>query len=183
MVSKLTPAISDKDTERIEKILKQNISINNIDYLGVTPIFDSAQWGDIKTTKFLISKGAAIDVVTARGVTLLMRSIGGWKLRSAFDYDERIVKFLLDNGLKKMIHYKDDYGGKTALLYACLYGTPNIVKWLLEAGANPNDTVEWSGDIPFTKKIYSALDLVELNRKPEYHEEIRKLLIQYGAKE
>ena len=184
MLTKLYVAVSNKDLKNIEKILKQNVSINGIDpELKVTPIFVSARRGDIKTTAFLISKGAAIDVVTARGVTLLMRSIGGWKLYSAVDYDERIVKYLLDNGFKKMLHYKDDYGGTTALLYACLYGTPNIVKWLLEAGANPNDTVEWSGDIPFTKKIYSALDLVELNTKTEYHEEIRKLLIQYGAKE
>ena len=181
MVIKLKSAVHDKDTERIEKMLKQNVSINNIDYLGVTPIFISARRGDIKTTAFLISKGAAIDVVTARGVTLLMRSIGGWKLRSAVDYDERIVKYLLDNGLKKMLHYKDDYG-MTALMYACWFGTPNIVKWLLEAGANPNDTVTWGGNIPFKKEVYSGLDLLELNTKPEYHEEIRKLLIQYGAK-
>ena len=182
-VINLGSAIYNKDTKLIESILKQNVSINSINYHGVTPIFYSANYGDIKTTAFLIRKGAAVDFVTAKGVTLLMRSIGHLeRWRPSPDYDEKIVKYLLDHGLKKMIHYKDDFG-YTALLYACLSGTPNIVKWLLEAGADPNDTVELSGDIPFTKKIYSGLDSVKSNRRPGVGVHIKRLLIQYGAKE
>ena len=183
-VINLFSAIYNKDNKLIESILKQNVSINSIDELGVTPIFYSAYYGDIKTTAFLIRKGAAVDFVTAKGVTLLMRSIGLLErsLGAPLYYDEKIVKYLLDHGLKKMIHYKDDFG-YTALLYACVFGTPNIVKWLLEAGADPNDTFESSGDIPFTKKIYSGLDLVKLNRRPGVRVHIKRLLIQYGAKE
>ena len=207
-VMELRLAISNKDTKLIESILKQNVSINSItnlgvipifyaarygdiktttffnsiSHLGITPIFYAVRRGDIKTTAFLIRKGATVDVVTANGITLLMRSIGHWTLRQTFDYDEKIVKYLLDHGLKKMIHYKDNMG-HTALLYACLYGTPNMVKWLLEAGADPNDTVAWSGNIPFVKKIYSALDLVKFNKTPGDGIRIKRLLIQYGAKE
>ena len=182
-VAKLHRATLSNNMQAIKNLLNKNVSVNSI-HRGSTPIFIATYLGDIKLTSFLVSKGAVIDIVSYDGFdTPLMSAVshGREGVRPLF-YDENIVKYLLDNGAKKTINYEDAYGA-TALMYACKHGSPMVVKWLLEAGADPTivHKATWYQD---ELSVFTFLDsILDHIHPPGSKEEIRKLLMQYGAKE
>ena len=77
--------------------------------------------------EFLVGKGAAVHGLEKQGKSPLIRAIMNGQIQ--------VVSILLRHGVNP--NYKD-LSENTALHYACGYGWLNIVKYLVEAGADPN---------------------------------------------
>jgi Ankyrin repeats (3 copies)/Domain of unknown function (DUF3471) len=86
--------------------------------------------------------------------------------------DAATVQRLLDEGVD--VNTKFRYG-VTALFYACDHGHVDVVKVLLDRGADPNVKDTFYGMTPLTMAVSPA------QRKRPEHTEIAKLLIKKGA--
>jgi len=86
--------------------------------------------------------------------------------------DAAAVKKLLDEGVDVNTKFRYD---ATALFYACDHGHVEVVKVLLDKGANPNLKDTFYGFTPLMLAVSPAQ-----KKKPE-HTEIAKLLIAKGA--
>ena len=163
----------------VKYLIKEGAKINEPSPShGFTPLM---QTNNVKIAQLLIDNGAQTNYSTKVGSTPLILAVyfnktcdqrdhycnkisvldemfsENWDKTISY-YDEDLVELLLKNGADKTINYQDERG-YTALIYACRCDSPKVVKWLLEAGADSN-----------------------IINPAAYREEIKTLLIQYGAK-
>jgi ankyrin repeat protein len=154
---KLIAAAESGDSQTIQAILGEGVSIDEEDQRGWTALTVAVQEGQSGIVAFLISNGAKIDLRDNFGMgrTALMRA-------SALGY-ESIVKILLDHGVD--IHSKRE-DGSSALTDALPY--PTIVVRLIAAGADCNEQIrqDWSPLIAACSGGYA---------------ESARLLIEHGA--
>jgi ankyrin repeat protein len=101
-----------------------------------TPLLVAAQHGHIETVKVLLSQAVDVNCKDASGCTALLLVTGSRYLSGLRPNAEKMVELLLSSeGIEA--DCKDNCG-RTPLLNAAKYGTPKIVKMLLDRGADPN---------------------------------------------
>src|SRR4051812_26216992 len=79
----------------------------------------ACQAGNLAEVKAQVEKGADVNYK------------GGTPINSAVFYAD-VVQYLLEKGAKA------NEGDNNALVTACVYGSPQVIKLLLDAGADPN---------------------------------------------
>jgi uncharacterized protein len=80
--------------------------------------------------RLLLERGADPSFVSRGGYTALMGACSGERLE--------VVRLLLGHAsVKATINQRCDYSGGTALRVACIHGRGDIVRELLENGADP----------------------------------------------
>ena len=112
----------------LEGLISKGSDLNSKTKAGNTPLFVSANSGyeKLKTIKLLADNGADLNLKYKNNQTVLMLLVSNGRLR--------MVKFLLEN-YKIDLDAKNDFG-KTALSFACSSNNFEIVKILIDQGAN-----------------------------------------------
>ncbi|KAJ8674723.1 hypothetical protein QAD02_010509 [Eretmocerus hayati] len=160
----LMNAIESQQIEIVEMLLRCGADLN----LGYgakdhgRPLFDAVEKGQTEIIRLLLNFGANIEVLETKCESI--RLAIGWSDIMTFSYlldmeldpnlslsDNRYSESLLigavrnrlDTLVDKLLGYTidldvQDYDGKCALYYAVLHENVNIVRKLLDAGANPN---------------------------------------------
>ncbi|MEJ0036132.1 MAG: ankyrin repeat domain-containing protein [Gammaproteobacteria bacterium] len=106
---------------------------------GATPFLRAAQSGDIVLMKLLLENGADPSIPTDHKVTPLMVASGiGWVEGVTYEWSPaqtlEAVKMLLDLGAKP--NEQDDLDGRTALMGAAHKGRDDVVRLLVDRGAD-----------------------------------------------
>jgi len=180
-ITALMLASSNGHTEIAKLLIKAGADVNAQSKHG-TALIKAWQEGYTEIAKLLIEEGADVNAQDSSGCTALM-----WASREGY---ADIVKLLIEEGADVNVMtiievrstsyqsfsggmiYRDcePTGGYTALICASEYGHTEIVKLLIEAGADVNAR-QWD----------DATALTYASR--EGHTEIVNLLIKAGAKE
>ena len=115
----------------LELLLDSGADPNTRDQRGVTAIMDAARAGDADSIKVLLERDAVVNAVRKNGRTALMTAVRSRRLAA--------VRVLLDNGADVNVQAAKGPGSNsldTALTMAAARGVPEIVKALLERGAD-----------------------------------------------
>ncbi|MEX0596588.1 MAG: ankyrin repeat domain-containing protein [Candidatus Paceibacterota bacterium] len=123
----LRSAALSGDLNEVEKLLLQNTDFKAIDPDGRTAVMLAAFNGFTNIVDLLLKKGASINQTDFEGRTALMYAATGPNLAT--------VELLLSR--KAEINMADHTEKFTALMYAAAEGQLEIVKKLLESGADP----------------------------------------------
>lgn len=118
-----------KNLEIFEYLLeRENLNINSVGYLGMTALsLASIEYENLEMIKYLLEKGADINVKNEDGSTALMTASMYGNLE--------IIKYLIENGAD--INSKDN-DDSTALIYASKWGNLETVEYLVKNGADIN---------------------------------------------
>jgi len=106
---------------------------------GATPFLRAAQSGDLVLMKLLLEHGADPDIATEHNVTPLMVASGiGWVEGVTYEWSAQetyeTVKFLLDQGAN--VNAQDTLDGRTALMGAAHKGRNDVIRLLVDRGAD-----------------------------------------------
>jgi ankyrin repeat protein len=106
---------------------------------GATPFLRAAQSGDLVLMKLLVEHGADPHIPTDYNVTPLMVASGiAWVEGVTYEWSPEqsleTVKYLLDLGAD--VNAQDTLDGRTALMGAAHKGRPEVVKLLVDHGAD-----------------------------------------------
>jgi len=142
-----------------------NLRNNN----GVTALMYASIWGEEDAVQTLLEYGADVNVVNDdedTALSLICEAFDGLEeeLEDCEGEATHIVRMLLDRGISDINMGRQN---STPLMIAAKYGFPEVVKMLLEAGADPNLV----NDIGFT-----ALEEAEYNDHPEIVEILREVI-------
>ena len=121
-------AAREGDSAAILNYVKQGKDINITNAKSYTPFILSAYNGQSQALETLLNSGANACAVDTKGSNAFMGV--------AFKGHSYIAKWLLDNTDCDVNH--QNYAGQTALMMASLFGREEIIKLLLEHGANPD---------------------------------------------
>lgn len=102
-------------------------SVNYADKKKRTALILAASNGHIAVVEFLYGKGADINAIDGDGMTALMHT--------AKRSHNKTAAYLLNNGAK--VNVQNRKKGMTALMLASGWGNVELVKMLLDKGANP----------------------------------------------
>jgi len=159
------------DLAAVKKLLEQNPALLEAcdDDEGVTPLAYAAGFGRMEVLEFLVARGADVNARDPRGLSALLLTVYTGQLQA--------LRFLLDKGadikppgpsgmgplhfaareraeiagllFERMadIGARDDYGN-TALILAAREGAQEVVRLLVDAGADPSATNPLTGDGP-----------------------------------
>jgi ankyrin repeat protein len=115
-VSLIMFACYRKMPDAFKYLIQRGENINHRDDMGRTPLFYTANKGDIELVKILLSGNADVDIPMNGGVTPLMAA--------AYIGNIEIVKLLLDANADVNM---EDSEGNTALTYAKENGNSEII--------------------------------------------------------
>jgi ankyrin repeat protein len=111
----------------VKLFLENKANVNGANDGGWTPLQLAARHGRIEVVRLLLEKGANVNARDAGGVTPLHEAAGPAG-------PVAVVRLLLE---KEANVYAQDDDGKTPLDLAVVCGKPDVVRLLLETGANP----------------------------------------------
>src|SRR5262249_29178136 len=135
-------AFSNPSVEVVRMLLAKGADVSVMDQRKVTPLNAATFGNDTATVRALLDASADINTVdTFIGLTLLINAVGNRNLEA--------VKLLLAKGanvnavsktqdLSKIQIGTVEFGGWTPLLMVVPFGSPEIVKTLIDAGAKVN---------------------------------------------
>lgn len=115
--------------EYVRVLIAAKADLNVKNYHGVTPVMGAVGSGSISIVRTLVEAGASIDDKDDDGNTALMLAINSDK--HIFD----IIKYFVDSSANVNLQYKQ---GMSCLSKALMTGKNELVKPLLEAGADVN---------------------------------------------
>ena len=175
-------AIKARDIESMEAHLKNGVDINIESKFFLAPLhfalFSDLDNNSVKLTEFLLKKGASVTKSTnSKGETILMilvvDSYGKTFNSDSLKLTKKLINIII-NSEKESLNYRNSYRGHRffqrswmAIHYGAI-GQPEVLKYLLEAGANPNE-VTANGD--------TALHLASERKLPDNI----KILLKHGA--
>jgi ankyrin repeat protein/L-ascorbate metabolism protein UlaG (beta-lactamase superfamily) len=192
----LFSALIAADTAGFSYLLTKGLDINSIDEHHLTPLcWAILGWvalnNNTEWINSLINKGANVDFIASRGVTLLIFAVerenmayvkllvdAGAKIKvadssgmtalhkSTISGNYEIASYLITRGIT--IDSKDK-NGMTSLHYAAIYGRSEIGRDLILKGANPTITDNQQHDPIYYSTYYG-------------NENMTKLLLKSGAK-
>lgn len=120
----LLKAVNQGDVQAVGALLNQGLDPNSADADGKTILMNAAWLGHRDLVSFLIGRKASVTRRSPHGDTALMfASLKG---------DLAIAKLLVDNGAEI------SHSGWAPLHYAAFEGRPELVKYLVEKGADKN---------------------------------------------
>jgi ankyrin repeat protein len=163
-----------KNWNRVKDLLMKNVDVNAAvryrDYAPFTPFHLAARYCKSEIVALMLAKGARINDQDPNGCTALMHTFMG-----CTDNDveaQKTVKVLLSAGADFRLRSKFQ---ATALHYAISCPSEQLIKLLLEKGANLN-ALDGSGSTPLITAIKYGdhLDNMRLLKNI-------KLLLEYGA--
>jgi ankyrin repeat protein len=99
---------------------------------GRTRLMYAAREGDVERARFLVERGAAVEVVSNKGFSAVMIASQKGHLET--------VRFLVERG-GAAVNARSPFDGATALLLACQNGHVNIASFLLRHGATASVNV------------------------------------------
>ena len=156
---------------KLVKLLLEHGADTDSNYNGLTPIFWAIKNENIVIFRLLLDYGVDINNDNSLGQSPLSR-ICYRKSGSSSGYYKRFVELSLEHGAD--VNYRDK-SGITPLFWACQYDISvediEVVKLLLEHGADPNITARKFGDE--TPLFVASFE--------KFNEDIIKLLLEYGA--
>eukprot|EP00746_Dinoflagellata_sp_MGD_P136543 gnl/MRDRNA2_/MRDRNA2_70454_c0_seq1.p1 gnl/MRDRNA2_/MRDRNA2_70454_c0~~gnl/MRDRNA2_/MRDRNA2_70454_c0_seq1.p1 ORF type:complete len:165 (-),score=33.64 gnl/MRDRNA2_/MRDRNA2_70454_c0_seq1:255-749(-) len=135
----LIDSATEGDLARVQAALENGADIEFHPKYDFTAMTWAAQGGHLKVVEFLVSRKANMDALDGVGWSILMHA--------AYRGHVDVVKFLLAHGAKKD-HWNNGPGNHTALHTACLNEHCEVVRVLLEAGADRHRKNQ-DGDQPF----------------------------------
>ena len=163
----------DTNYEMVEFLLKNGADVNIRDTAGETALYYSikhdsfGQENAIKILNLLIKYGADVNTKNYEGTSLLDVS---YRISESFDKNKEMFKILVENGFDLESRIKADRSDYdyTPLMIAVYKKDYDMVKYLLDKGANPNTA---------NNENKTALMIAIANNNFD----ISKLLIQQGA--
>lgn len=188
-------AVAERHTEIAQLLVKAGADVNACSNGGFTPLLFAAQQGDLDSAKILLGAGAnANQAAPEEGSALVLATHSG---------HEDLAIFLLEKGADP--NATDTYG-ITALHYSVMKGLarlagmrpisgaeywyrpnmPNLVKVLLDHGANPNVQIAKFPPLPGTRH-FKDIDMTPVGATPfllaatSYDAGIMRLLLAKGA--
>ena len=136
MIKKVYAAIEAGDYERLEKLAKDGVDINEADHHGYTPIHYAAQVGQVKCLEFLIQKD--INTPDEAGYTPL--------ILAASNGHPECLKILAKH-IEKDINAPNE-GGYTPAHYAAYSGHLNCLKFLAKHTKTNINAPDYDGETP-----------------------------------
>jgi ankyrin repeat protein len=157
-------AVVDGNEGEVERLLEQDAGLLHVGTVrAYTPFILATYSGHVGVVRCLLDKGAAIDERGSAGWTALVRACHdgrtpvvrlllergadpaiandmGWTplMLAASEDQLEVVRLLLDHPrARATINHRTNNRGLTALMGACLFGCPGVVRALLESGADP----------------------------------------------
>jgi ankyrin repeat protein len=124
------------DTAMVKLLLEHGADVNRASRNGATALLRAA--GDFDKSKLLLARGAKVDAKSNLGRTPLL-------VAAAFPGNARTVRLLLARGAK--VNDQDQFGD-TCLTSASKRGDAEMVKVLIEAGAEVSAGASWFGRPP-----------------------------------
>ena len=165
LISTVLLALSPLATPLIGNIAKKNLWIN-------TPIAQAARYGDFTLVEILLEKGRdpnAKDTLGRRPLHYICH-------HNNQDTSLHVTRLLIQKGVN--LNPKTNTSHETplhwAVNYTFYYNNIDLIKLLLESGADPN-LEDWEGNTPFD----NAIDNFGQNR--DRYKNVIKLLLEYGA--
>jgi hypothetical protein len=156
---------SQKERERkvldiIQVLIKYGADINAPNSQGWTPLMESIRYGMPDVTKFLLERGANVNVITPNGQTIL-------ELAMEVLSTKKLLRLLIEKGANPNVQ---NSSGDTLLYFLIRERDTNSIKVLLEHDVNVNIKNK-RGLTPLTEaEMIGQTDIAELLR-------------QHGAKE
>lgn len=153
---------------------------------GYSPLRKAVYLGDAKQILNLINTGTNIDELNINKYTMLLELTS--LPAHQYTINPSMIELLLKLGANVNYQLKKDtaitglYEYETPLINAVSSKNLGIVKILLAHGADPNAQTDSGHPLGRSSQPMYVLNLVSENSDDEKTQEIRKLLIEYGAK-
>lgn len=149
----LLSAVYEKDYVLIEKLINNGADIDTVDNeKSLSPITIAAIVGDVKLVEFLLKKGADIHGKQEIPNLPIYLAISNNHLK--------VVKKLIDSGISPNYAWPNQDGG-TLLITAVQLGHAEMVKLLIELGANMNFCGNGDYSPLYRSIIYDHFDVFE----------------------
>lgn len=152
--AQLLASIRSGDMGTVERLLRSGVDPNARDASGETPLMHAAAFASEATMRLLLDAGADVNGADQKGGTALM-----WAT-----HDPAKVHLLVDRGAAVNVARPD---GATAVLSAALRGNAQVVRMLMNAGADARKgsvSAPWNMTLPqivLTTNDPAMLDFLE----------------------
>ena len=130
---KLFQAAYQSNLDELKRLVEvERADINSPNVNGMTPLFVATGLGNVTMVRYIVDRGANLDLQTWHGQTALMEAV---KVGSV-----EICSLLIDKAAN--VRTRDIHGWTAFLLAAC-YGRVDMMKLFLDRGANVNDRIKY----------------------------------------
>ncbi len=139
-------AIRQGNSDAVSLLMEQGASLDRVELPTATASYESLE--------FLIKKGANANLVTGN-------RNGDWSspfINALYRGDDRIINLLIDNLNASNVN-GGQYNSDSNLLITVMTGRLDLVKRLVEKGADPNQVS--NGDTPYTMAVCCGLTEIE----------------------
>ena len=122
----LHAAVSGNHPEVVRFLVEHGAEVDAVDHQGQTPLYFAAERGHLELTRFLVEKGADVNRKAKKNWPPLYAATTSNSLE--------VAKFLIEHGAQ--VNIKTDTGSHSPLLIAAYNNNPEMVRLLLNAGAD-----------------------------------------------